>query len=118
MRQIEQEARLRGVEEAPQPHRFRQLAGPHVEEAGDVLHHERLIEPRPQGVGVADEALQEILAVERRKDVVQVVRSVHRVEALEVLSDPRCAIQLGDRDVYIEYALVVRIAYVTELCDM
>src|SRR5206468_3922369 len=78
-------------------HWLGQLACLHVEEPGDVLHYERLIEPRLQRVGVGDEALQEFLGIERREDVVDVVAAVLGVEALEMLGHPGRAVQLGER---------------------
>src|SRR3989454_11164145 len=51
------------------------LARLDVEEAGDVLHHEGLIEPGLECLGVGHEAREKLLGVERREDVVEVVRA-------------------------------------------
>src|SRR5207249_12281655 len=71
VRQVEQEARPGRLEEAPQPERLRQLARRYVEEAGNVLHDERLVQPVLERRRVAHEAIEELLGVERREDVVR-----------------------------------------------
>src|SRR5216117_2273212 len=86
--QIEQEAGACRLEEAAQPHRLRHLARLHVEEPGNVLHDQRLVETRLERARVADKAGEELLRVERREHVVQVVAAVLGVEALKVLRDP------------------------------
>src|SRR2546426_11158073 len=82
------------------------LARLDVEEAGDVLHHEGLIEPGLECLGVGHEAREKLLGVERREDVVEVVRAVLRVQALEGRRHPGRAIQLGERPGARERALV------------
>ena len=115
VRQVEQESDLRRLEEAAQPHRLGHLAVPHVEEAGDVLHHERLVETRLEGVGVGDEAREEILGVERREDVVEVEGAVLGMQALEVLGHPRRVIQLGQRAGALDTALVERLGELPQI---
>src|SRR5213596_2180430 len=88
VRQIEQEAGARRLEEAAQPHRLRHLARLHVEEPGNVLHDQRLLETRLERARVADKSGEELLRVERREHIVQVVAAVLGVEALKVLRDP------------------------------
>src|SRR2546422_730979 len=78
----------RRLEEAAQPHRLRHLARFHVEEPGNVLHDQRLVETRLERARVADKAGEELLRVERREHIVQVVAAVLGVEALKVLRDP------------------------------
>ena len=106
VRQIEEKSDLGRLEEAAQPHRLGHLAVPHVKEARDVLHDERLVEPRLQHVGVGHETRQEFLGVERREDVVEVVGAVLGVQALEMLGDPRRAIQLRQGTGALNAALV------------
>ena len=107
--QIEQESGAGAREELGQPFRLGHLARSHVEESRDVFHHQRLIEPGLERVGVGHEAVEELLRVERREHVIEVVAPILGVQALEVLRHPRCAVQLGQRSRPLNRALVERL---------
>src|SRR5207237_2667325 len=85
VRQVEQEARPGRLEEAPQPERLRQLARRYVEEAGNVLHDEWLVQASLERGRVTHEPVEELFGVERREDIVEIVRAVRGVETLEML---------------------------------
>src|SRR5881398_3465660 len=115
VRQVEQEARTCRVEKPPQPERLRQLARRHVEEAGNVLHDERLVQSGLERGRVTDEAVQELLGVERREDIVEIVGAVHGVQALEVLGHPGRVVQLGQRPRPRDRPLVERLGELAQI---
>ncbi len=68
-----------------------------------------------QCVGVGDEALQELLGIERREHVVDVVAAVLGVQALEMLGDPGRVVQLGERTGAGDGALVERLRQLAQV---
>src|SRR3989454_12110320 len=89
VRQIEEETGTGRLEEAVQPNRLRHLARLDVEESGDVLHDERLVEARLERAGIADEVVEELFRVERREKGGQDLGAVPGGEARATAPAPR-----------------------------
>ena len=115
VRQVEQKPGRGLVEEAAQPYRLGELARLDVEEPRDVLHHQRLVQPCLQRLRIGDEAAQELLGVQRREDVVDVVAAVLGVQTLEVLGHPGGAVQLGEGTGARDGALVQRLRQLAQV---